>query len=277
MKNKTEPSQRVSPSAPWPRRAWPTEPLFRTRVLWRIQAAPSCGAPIRSAPAAGNNEPCVPARFFSCRRRRQKSVTVASTIKGENTSTAIQTGKTPSLAPHRESVAASRPSVDDPVSPMNMRAGGKLKIRNPANAAAMIRLIKKRIVPRHPSHHGKNPESEHRHATGKTIHSVHLEETVLESHNPESGDPSSTISPLHPHPKKYQRIPALWRLRTGGCPECETQVVCKGLAPATLNFSAKWAQQRHRRILCDPALDQIFVLFAPKLSADSIQVIQSSE
>src|SRR3990172_6221340 len=61
-------------------------------------------------------------------------------MKGENTSSAIQKGKTPSLAPHRESVAARRPSVDEPTSPMNIRAGGKLKKRNPAEAAAMIRL-----------------------------------------------------------------------------------------------------------------------------------------
>ena len=60
-------------------------------------------------------------------------------MKGEKTSQATQSGKSPSSAPQSASAAASSPRLDEPTSPRKMRAGGKLLTRKPPAEAATPR------------------------------------------------------------------------------------------------------------------------------------------
>src|SRR3990172_4256471 len=64
---------------------------------------------------------------------------VASTIKGENTNMATHNGNIPSRLAHNEKAATRNPSVDEPTSPMNIFAGGKLKTTNPKADDAITR------------------------------------------------------------------------------------------------------------------------------------------
>src|SRR5262245_10069610 len=69
---------------------------------------------------------------------RLARVSVASTMKGENTATGNHQGQSPSRQPASDKAAARNPIGTEPASPMKSRAGGKLKSRNAAPAAATI-------------------------------------------------------------------------------------------------------------------------------------------
>jgi hypothetical protein len=60
-------------------------------------------------------------------------------MKGENINIPNHRGKSPARSAHKDNAAARNPSVEDPVSPMKIRAGGKFHIRNPAAAAAITK------------------------------------------------------------------------------------------------------------------------------------------
>lgn len=69
---------------------------------------------------------------------RFKSVTVASTINGENTSNGNHQGQIFVEMPYRPSVAARNPSGIEPASPIKTLAGEKLKNRKPSAAPAIV-------------------------------------------------------------------------------------------------------------------------------------------
>ena len=107
------------------------------RVLRRARC---CGGPSPAAPAAGNSGRGAPARLARARSSRRASVTLASTMNGENTSTGNHQVQSCCSQPIRPSAAARKPSGTEPASPMKMRAGWKLNTRNAAAAAAMLKL-----------------------------------------------------------------------------------------------------------------------------------------
>src|SRR6266704_2115349 len=59
-------------------------------------------------------------------------------MKGEKTTAGNQSGQSPSRHPARDKAAVRKPIGTEPASPMKSRAGGKLKSRNAAPAAATM-------------------------------------------------------------------------------------------------------------------------------------------
>jgi hypothetical protein len=61
-------------------------------------------------------------------------------MKGEKISRPSQNASSRSWFAHNSDAAARKPSVDAPVSPMNIRAGGKFQTRKPRAEAAIAPL-----------------------------------------------------------------------------------------------------------------------------------------
>ena len=80
--------------------------------------------------AAGSSASCAPSQKRSPRSARRASVTVASAMKGRNTSSGNHARPAPSTTPPMPNAAARNPSGTAPTSPTNIRAGGQIDDEN---------------------------------------------------------------------------------------------------------------------------------------------------
>ena len=122
----------------------------------------------------------------SPRRYLRISVTVASAMNGEKTSTGNHIGHMPCCQPSMPRVAARKPSGTEPESPMKMRALGKFQTRKPAAAPASAAASDRKLeLAALIGGHGIGAETDEGHAAREPVRSVH---EIVEIGHPHDGE-----------------------------------------------------------------------------------------